>query len=554
MNHAMMHAVERSREYELELEIKAGVWPPGLHGHAFVLGPAQPTTSGFVWAGGGLLTRVDLATRGPRWTTRRVVTPEIHTVGALAARLDRAEVPRVMAGAAPGLSNVSMHFLGKRMLLTSDVGRPVEVDPLTMRYLSYAGGVREYPAVSPHPLFPGVVCASHPVEDVDLGCLWWSNYRLLPLGRSRSEIDAPLHVVRWDGEGDLDTWYVPGARLSQLVHEITVTERHVIFVTSGILPEPGAQAGRGRTRPHAPYADIYIVAKADLTRENRGKAVPCARARLPYEAAHHFADYREDGDDITLYVAHSNGWDINLTLTQQDTVWGSKRPLDPGQLGFLPAPCDASPVGRYVIDGRTGEVKDRKMFLEPERHWGTIFYARNPARAEAQHGTHLWQTFWGLEPEALVTSQVNLYRDHPYRVVPVERLADMCMPSTIACLRLDDMSERSAHQFPEGSIGQSPIFVPDKAGGDGWVLCFVQHPERTELQVFDAFDLAKGPVAVAGAPGLKLSFQAHSGWIPALEPRTSTYFRSYGADLDGAWKDLPPSAREIVAPIIAAYS
>lgn len=85
----------------------------------------------------------------------------------------------------------------------------------------------------------------------------------------------------------------------------------------------------------------------------------------------------------------------------------------------------------YVIDGRTGEVKDQRLFLEPERHWGALFYARNPARREVEHGCHLWQTYWGLEPSVLATSHVQMYRDHPYRVVSVERLSEMRIPSTI---------------------------------------------------------------------------------------------------------------------------
>jgi hypothetical protein len=146
---------------------------------------------------------------------------------------------------------------------------------------------------------------------------------------------------------------------------VTVTRDYVVFTEVGFQHELTALAGRGRSAIHPPYTDIYIVAKKDLTAENRGRAVPHARARVPYESFHEFADYAQDGEDITLYIAHSNGWDINYAVTEADTVWRSGSVPPTGLHGFLPTTVDASPVGRYVINGRTGEVKDRKLFIDP---------------------------------------------------------------------------------------------------------------------------------------------------------------------------------------------
>jgi carotenoid cleavage dioxygenase-like enzyme len=551
MGHALHHALEPSVEYDVELTVTAGRWPDGLAGHAFFIGPAQPTAIDYMLAGPGMLTRIDLATR--RWRTTRVVTPDLAILAGLTRELGPTETARLMAGARPNLTNVAPHFFGDRLLLTGFAQRPVEFDPVTLEYVSNVGGVGEYPEVAAHPVFPGVRTAAHPVEDLDEGCMWWCNSHLRPRGSSTTDMEGPLWVVRWDGHGDVETWYVPGAHLVQSVHEVTVTEDYVIFTEIGFQPEPGSVAGRNRTKPHLPFTDIYFVAKRDLTRERLGRAVPVTHARVPYESFHHFADYRQDGADVTMYVAHSNGWDLNYALRDTDRVWSTGEPIAKGLYGFTSAPVDASPVGRYVIDGSTGEVKDSQLFCDPSRHWATLLYGRDMRPAGLESGRHLWQAYWGCDPDMQVTGVVDLHRQHPYRIVPVDQLPVREIPSSLVCLDLETMTEQAAWSFPAGTAGESPVFVPDPAGGDGWVVLVVHYPERTELQVFDALAIGKGPVAVAAAPGLKLPVQFHSGYTPHLATPSSGYRRSYADDLGDEWRGLAAPARGVIAAVLDRY-
>ncbi|HSW03786.1 hypothetical protein, partial [Aquabacterium sp.] len=91
--------------------------------------------------------------------------------------------------------------------------------------------------------------------------------------------------------------------------------------------------------------------------------------------------------------------------------------------------------------------------------------------------------------------------------------------------------------------------------GKGWMLVFVQFTDHTELQVFDALALGKGPVAIATAPGLKQSFQVHSGWMPRLvSPPITDRRSSLGADLGSAWRDLPATVRAAVEPVVQRWS
>lgn len=552
MDHALHHACDPSFEFEGPLQIE-GEWPVGLNGHAFIIGPAQPTMLRFVWAGSGIVTRFDLAER--RVQARRVSTPDLAVLDGLIKSLPTEQWVNLVQGGVPSLTNTSPHFLGDRLLLTFDFMRPIEFDPVTLEFKSYLGNVSEYPAVSKHPLFPAVRTTGHPVEDIDEGCLWFCNTDLKPLGgRSSTEVEGELHIARWDGKGNIDTWYAPGARSMQGIHEVTVTKDFVIFLELGYSPEPGNPDGRNRTLVQRPYTDIFIAAKRDLTQARRGKAVPIAHARVPQEMFHDFADYRQEGDDLVLYIAHSNGWDLGYGLSESDTMWTTGGPIPTGALGMHAMPMDVSPIGRYVINGYTGEVKDQKLFTDL-RHWGPGIYGRDMSRAGVEHNRYSWQAYWGYEPTMVPTRMVELYRNHPFRVVPVEDLPKNAVPSSLVCIDLETMREQSSWSFPEGTFGQAACHVQDFAGGGpGWTLCFVQHTDRTELQIFDALDLGKGPVATARAPGFKQSYQVHSGWMPTIRSQQTGYHRSYADDLGDNWRGMAPAVKDVVEPVLARFA
>ena len=557
MDHALHHVLEPSQEYDLDLTVTAGQWPAGLSGHVFIIGPSQPNIADFVWAGFGILTRVDLAPNAagqPHFRAKHVVTPDSALFQSLAHGIPPAELGPLLVEANIALTNTAPHFLGDRMVLCLDTQRPVEFDPVSLTFRSYVGNCAEYPAARAHAVFPGVQTTSHPVEDPEEKCLWFCNLGIKTIGTSASKFDSDLHVVRWDGQGDVQTWFVPGARVTQVIHEVTVSKDYVIFTEVGFQNETTAIAGRGRTTPHPPYTDIYIVAKRDLTPENAGRAVPHTHARVPREAFHQFADYAQDGDDITMYIAHSNGWDINYAITEADTVWGTTRMPARGLHGFLATPGDASPVGRYIINGRTGEVKDSKQFVDPARHWATLLYTRDMRKPALDRARYIWQAYWGCDPEMLITRVVEMYADHPYRVVPVDSLPKADIPSTLVCITADTMTEQSAWAAPAGTFVQSPAYVPDAAGGDGWVVAFLQHPDKTEIVVFNALDLSAGPIATAGAPGLKQSFQVHSGYLPHLPETNPSYRRSITADMATGWNTLSEAARAAILPVLTEFA
>ena len=78
---------------------------------------------------------------------------------------------------------------------------------------------------------------------------------------------------------------------------------------------------------------------------------------------------------------------------------------------------------------------------------------------------------------------------------------------------------RRLHVLPEGDGVGEPVFVPrsaDAAEGDGWLLAvaYLGEENQGELQVFDALDIAAGPIARARVPR-RVPYGFHGNWMAA---------------------------------------
>ena len=78
--------------------------------------------------------------------------------------------------------------------------------------------------------------------------------------------------------------------------------------------------------------------------------------------------------------------------------------------------------------------------------------------------------------------------------------------------------KRATYELPSGDATGEPVFVPrsPSAGeGDGWLLAVVYRGEtdRSDFVVFDAQDIAAGPIATAHVPR-RVPFGFHGNWRP----------------------------------------
>jgi carotenoid cleavage dioxygenase len=79
--------------------------------------------------------------------------------------------------------------------------------------------------------------------------------------------------------------------------------------------------------------------------------------------------------------------------------------------------------------------------------------------------------------------------------------------------------QKHVYEFPRGDAPGEPVFVPrtpDAAEGDGWLLTVVYRADenRSDLAVFDATNVSKGPIGLAHLPR-RVPFGFHGNWRPA---------------------------------------
>ena len=87
-----------------------------------------------------------------------------------------------------------------------------------------------------------------------------------------------------------------------------------------------------------------------------------------------------------------------------------------------------------------------------------------------------------------------------------------------ACER-EDAARRAQYLLPEGDTISEPVFVErggDAAEGDGWLLAVVwrARENRSDLAVFNALDVASGPVALVQL-GHRVPDGFHGNWVGA---------------------------------------
>jgi carotenoid cleavage dioxygenase len=76
---------------------------------------------------------------------------------------------------------------------------------------------------------------------------------------------------------------------------------------------------------------------------------------------------------------------------------------------------------------------------------------------------------------------------------------------------------RNIHTFAAGDVPGEPVFVPRGAAeGDGWILSVVYRgaDNRSDIAVFDATDMRRGPLGLARLPR-RVPFGFHGNWVQA---------------------------------------
>jgi carotenoid cleavage dioxygenase-like enzyme len=545
-----------------DFAVVGGAWPEGLSGELVLSAPHPDTFGGpHPFFGDGVMYRLSLqpGTHGAppdrfAWRARRIDSPS--------ARL-RAQRPDVFTPTMIGVSSPFGHsnaantaplVWGDRLFTTWDVGRPVEVDPVTLEFLGEVGHRNQwksFEALGPQPVLPMIMSTAHPVIDPERNVLWTVN-----------TVWGQLHIVRWDGTGDIEMWPVDGAVIPQSVHTITQTRDWLVVGDCAYKFEAQVLDGGDRTKPANADGPVFLIRKADIESTQAGHPVTARRFTIGPEINHYYATW-DDSDGVAVLFEHTESADIAMVQSPHDTD-ALGRPCDPALAGLYGFPMAPDRTSMVVVNPDTGAVLHRAEQCEPGLLWSRQLNAMDWSLEGRNRPTLHHSVHQGYRPEAITQKMLALYGDRvDQTILPNAETAPVVASTSVPDMELASYWELGVDDFPS-----SPIFVPrnpsaglagygdtgeNPGGHDGWVVVPVCNDNRFRIEVFDAADVGRGPVATLAAGSMTAPFMLHSAWIPravASTPLPRVRFADELDRVDELPSDLAHTARQVADDLV----
>ena len=349
-----------------------------------------------------------------------------------------------------GVANTNVVWHAGKLLALEEGHQPLEVDPQTLGTRGYL----DYAGSAQR-------FTAHPKIDPVTGEMVFFGYGVgaMPLsaGMAYGVVDKTGKVTR------LDRFDAPYA---SMVHDFCVTDRHVLFP---ILP-----------------------LSASLQRAMSGKPAfgwePELGGRIGLLARDKPIETIRWLDTDPCYVFHPmNAWEEGDKL-YADVMQYAQAPLFPNADGSPGKPCSAFLV-RWEVDlsGKTNSVKQTRL-----------------------------DDLAGEFPR-LDERRAGLSYRHGYYAADRQNSGKIMFDS-IAHIDFKT-GKRAVHAMAAGDVPGEPIFIPKSdtaVEGEGFLVALIYRgaEDRTDFVVYDAMDVAKGPIGTAKLPR-RVPFGFHGNWRPA---------------------------------------
>jgi carotenoid cleavage dioxygenase len=437
----------------------AGEIPAGLRGAFYRNGPNPqfpPRDPNHHWfAGDGMLHAFFVDGGKVSYRNRYVRTPKYEVEHAAGKSLfgtfgNPQTTDPSVLGQDSGVANTNVVWHAGRLLALEEGHQPFEVDPLTLAPRGY----RDYAGAANR-------FTAHPKIDPETGDMVFFGYGVgaLPMsaGMAYGVADKTGKVTRHD------TFQAPFA---SMVHDFCVTRNHVLFP---ILPLTASLERAMSAKP--PFA----------WEPERGSRIGVLARSAGIETIRWF-------DTDPCYVFHPmNAWEEGSKIFA-DVMQYANAPLFPNADGSPGLPASAYLV-RWEIDlaDNTNTIKQTRLddlageFPRLDERRAGLSYRHGYFAADTQDTGKV--TFNGIAHIDFKTGK------------------------------------RALHELPKGDVPGEPIFVPRSAEapeGDGWLVALIYRgaEDRSDFAVYEAGDIAKGPIATAQLPR-RVPFGFHGNWRPA---------------------------------------
>ena len=439
-----------------------GELPRELNGSLFRNGPnpAHDVPNAHWFAGDGMLHAFTLDNGRASYRNRWVRTPKWlaeHDAGRAifgGSGFSVGKLPDAppATGTDGGVANTNVIWHAGRLLALEEAHLPIEVDPRTMRTRGYV----DYQGGIQGPV------TAHPKIDPVTGELLIFGYSTtgpLSTGMTYGAISASGIVNRFER---FDAPY------SSMVHDFAITQNYVLFP---ILPLTGSMDRAQKGLP--PYA----------WEQDKASYIGVMRRDEPVGDIRWFR-----GE--ACYVFHlMNAWEEDGRIVA-DVMRRESPALFPNADGTRgdPARQHAS-LARWTFDLAEGNEAFTTTYLDDL----ASEFPRIDDRRAGRPNRHGW---FAATTAAIADGTFN------------------------AIAHVDHLSgRRGLHVLRNGDATSEPVFVPrsaDAPEGDGWLLAVLWRAmeNRSDLAVFDATDVERGPIAIVELPA-RVPFGLHGNWVAA---------------------------------------
>ena len=352
--------------------------------------------------------------------------------------------------------NVSAYTFAGRLLAFGEQGLPVELDPVTLGTrgeFNFGGALND---VSPF--------GAHPKLDPATG-------ELFNFGVAFSAREPLLHLYRFDAGARLV--YRRRLRLDYpcSMHDFGLSRTYAVFYLSPNLLDMRSFVVEGRTLMDSLRWEPWRGSLLLLAARDTGAEV----ARIPVGSRHclHLINCFEEGDLLNVDVL-----ELERPIYDQYQVVPD----------LFTDVCEGRPV-RFVVRPATGELVGRRE----------LAYALAPdfPSIDPQRATLSYEDFWVLG----ISATGRRGRKFFDQLVRASWRGDGAL----------DVYQAPPFHY----LGGEPIFIPEPGGDGGAVICqeFDARRGTSAFLIFDAFDMAAGPVAA-----LRLEAPIHLGFHASFEP------------------------------------
>ncbi len=514
---------------DFDLEVVAGAWPDDLTGEIVISSPEIGDELAHAFFGFGMLRRLSLQ-RGTHGAPADRLAWRTKVIDSPSRRLHQAGPEHFVPGpsgftapyGAPNMANTAPLPWGDRLFATWDVGRPSEIDPVSMRWLGDVGTQDSWGGPS-LPMFgevlPFIFSSAHPVVDPDRDCLW--TVKLVP-DLDNGFLQRPW-LVRWDGGREVSAWPVDGAGVAGSMHSITQTRDWLVLADSGNFKvDPSAILGGDKTVSIDDQVPLYLIRKEAVEATPVGQPLAAQEFTMGPPAGHYYGVW-DDTDGVRVIFEHMDMLDLAFPINSAD-LDRNGAPVDPSMVGLYSMNLAPSTVSEATIDPATGKLVDAVSIRNPDWGWNLQLSAMDWSTEGMAHPTLHHVAYHGCRPGNITRRSIDWYADRiDESSIPTEDT-----PGVLASFRrgsgelADSYEYRSTDDFIS-----SPTFVPrdpgnggsryagsDPGGHDGYLVLPVHNDDGFRVDVFDAGSVGKGPIATAAAPSRTcVSVLLHSAWI-----------------------------------------